>query len=100
MDKTKSILYNERCGLEECAAFVRTHHTRCGLLIHRLRSYTAMNFIRDAKSKLSIFGELWAFMKVRKKWWLGPIMIFLLLLGVLIVFTEGSALAPFIYALF
>jgi len=59
-----------------------------------------MNFIKDAKSKLSIFGELWAFMKVRKKWWLGPIMIFLLLLGVLIVFTEGSALAPFIYALF
>jgi hypothetical protein len=87
-------------GLEECAAFVRTHHRLCGLLIHRLRSYIAMNFIRDAKSKLSIFGELWAFMKVRKKWWLGPIMIFLLLLGVLIVFTEGSALAPFIYALF
>jgi hypothetical protein len=64
------------------------------------RSYIAMSFISDAKSKLSIFGELWAFMKVRKKWWLGPIMIFLLLLGVLIVFTEGSALAPFIYALF
>jgi Family of unknown function (DUF5989) len=64
------------------------------------RSYIAMSFIQDAKSKLSIFGELWAFMKVRKKWWLGPIMIFLLLLGVLIVFTEGSALAPFIYALF
>ncbi|HET6347707.1 MAG TPA: DUF5989 family protein [Candidatus Krumholzibacteria bacterium] len=59
-----------------------------------------MSFIRDAKSRLSIFGELWAFMKVRKKWWLGPIMIFLLLLGVLIIFTEGSALAPFIYALF
>jgi hypothetical protein len=52
------------------------------------------------KSRFSIFGELWAFMRVRKKWWLGPIMIFLVLLGVLIVFTEGSALAPFIYALF
>ena len=59
-----------------------------------------MSFIHDAKSRFAIFGELWAFMKVRKKWWLGPIMIFLLLLGVLIVFTEGSALAPFIYALF
>ena len=59
-----------------------------------------MSFIRDAKGRLSIFGELWAFMRVRKKWWLGPIMVFLLLLGVLIVFTEGSALAPFIYALF
>jgi hypothetical protein len=52
------------------------------------------------KSRFSLLGELWAFMKVRKKWWLGPIMIFLVLLGVLIVFTEGSALAPFIYALF
>ena len=59
-----------------------------------------MSFIQDAKSRFAIFGELWAFMKVRKKWWLGPIMVFLLLLGVLIVFTEGSALAPFIYALF
>lgn len=50
--------------------------------------------------KLSILKELWQFLKVRKKWWLGPIIIFLLLLGLLIVFTEGSALAPFIYALF
>lgn len=59
-----------------------------------------MSAIRDIKARVGIFGELWAFMRVRKKWWLGPIMIFLLLLGILIVFTEGSALAPFIYALF
>ncbi|HEX5131517.1 MAG TPA: DUF5989 family protein [Candidatus Krumholzibacteria bacterium] len=59
-----------------------------------------MSMLQDLKSRFGILGELWAFMKVRKKWWLGPIMIFLLLLGVLIVFTEGSALAPFIYALF
>jgi hypothetical protein len=52
------------------------------------------------KSRMTIFGELWMFMKIRKKWWLGPIILFLLMLGVLIVFTEGSALAPFIYALF
>ena len=50
--------------------------------------------------KLSIVGEFWAFMKVRKKWWLLPIVIFLILLGALIVFAEGSALAPFIYTLF
>lgn len=50
--------------------------------------------------KLAIFKELWDFMKVRKKWWLGPIIVLLLLLGILIVFTESSALAPFIYALF
>ncbi|MDZ7261243.1 MAG: DUF5989 family protein [candidate division KSB1 bacterium] len=49
---------------------------------------------------MAFFKELWLFMKVRKKWWLGPILIFLILLGLLIVFTEGSALAPFIYAIF
>jgi len=51
-------------------------------------------------SKLSIVSELWQFLRVRKKWWLAPILIFLLLLGVLIVLTQGSALAPFIYSLF
>jgi hypothetical protein len=48
----------------------------------------------------SIFSELWAFMRVRKKWWLGPIVVTMLLLSALIVLTEGSAVAPFIYALF
>ena len=50
--------------------------------------------------KLSIVGELWAFMRVRKKWWLGPILVMLLLLSLLLVLTQGSALAPFIYTLF
>ncbi len=50
--------------------------------------------------KFGIVREFWEFMKVRKKWWLGPIIFLLLLLGTLIVFTESSALAPFIYALF
>lgn len=51
-------------------------------------------------AKISLWRELWAYMKVRKKWWLGPIIILLLLLGVIAVFAEGSALAPFIYAIF
>ena len=51
-------------------------------------------------SKFSVIREFWVFLKVRKKWWLLPIVIFLMLLGALIVFTEGSALAPFIYTLF
>lgn len=51
-------------------------------------------------SKLSILGEFWDFLKTRKKWWLAPIIIFLILLGALIILTEGSAIAPFIYALF
>lgn len=59
-----------------------------------------MSMVKNLKTRVGIFGELWAFMRVRKKWWLGPIMVFLLLLSILIVFTEGSALAPFIYALF
>ncbi len=51
-------------------------------------------------SKVSILIELWEFLKVRKKWWLAPIIIFLVLLGSIIVLTKGSALAPFIYAIF
>jgi hypothetical protein len=51
-------------------------------------------------SKLFIVREFWDFLRTRKKWWLAPIIFFLLLLSVLIVFAEGSALAPFIYSLF
>ena len=50
--------------------------------------------------KLSFISELWDFLKVRKKFWLLPIIILLLLLGILIIFTESSAVAPFIYTLF
>ena len=49
---------------------------------------------------MSLLPELWAFMKVRKKWWLGPIVVMLVLLGLLIVLTQGTAVAPFIYTLF
>ena len=45
-------------------------------------------------------GDLWGFMRARKKFWLAPIIIVLLLLGVLIVFAEGTAVAPFVYTLF
>jgi hypothetical protein len=55
---------------------------------------------RKNMSKLSILSELWEFLKVRKKWWLLPIILFLVLLGGLIILTQGSALAPFIYAIF
>lgn len=44
--------------------------------------------------------ELWAFMRERKKFWLLPIVVVLLLLGSLIVLTQGSAVAPFVYTLF
>lgn len=51
-------------------------------------------------NKFSIVREFWTFLKVRKKWWLMPIMFFLLLLGIILVAAKGSALAPFIYSLF
>ena len=51
-------------------------------------------------AKLSILGEFWSFLRVRKKWWLAPIVILLLALGLVLVLTEGSALAPFIYSFF
>lgn len=51
-------------------------------------------------SKISVIKEIWSFIKVRKKWWLIPIIAFLLILGALIILAEGSALAPFIYTLF
>ena len=59
-----------------------------------------MAFWRQTKERMKIFAELWEFMRVRKKWWLGPIIFVLLILGLFIVVTQGSALAPFIYTLF
>jgi hypothetical protein len=49
---------------------------------------------------IDLIKDLWAFMRMRKKFWLAPIIIVLLLLGGLIVLTQGSAVAPFIYTLF
>lgn len=50
--------------------------------------------------KLSILKEFWSFLRVRRKWWLAPIVILLLTLALILVAAEGSALAPFIYSLF
>lgn len=49
---------------------------------------------------LDLIKDLWSFMRVRKKFWLAPIILMLLLLGMLVVMTQGSAVAPFIYTLF
>ncbi|MEK6636372.1 MAG: DUF5989 family protein [Planctomycetota bacterium] len=51
-------------------------------------------------AKKSLIREFWEFLMVRKRYWLIPIIILLLLLGAFIVFTETSTVAPFIYALF
>jgi hypothetical protein len=47
-----------------------------------------------------IISEMWAFLKVRKKWWLLPILVVMMLVGALLIFAQGSALAPFIYTIF
>lgn len=49
---------------------------------------------------MSFFSELWAFMRIRKKFWLLPILLMMVLMGGLIVLTQGSTVAPFIYTLF
>jgi len=49
---------------------------------------------------MEFIKELWQFMRARKKFWLLPVILLMLLLGVLIVLAQGSALAPFIYTLF
>lgn len=49
---------------------------------------------------LSLFRELWAFMAMRKKFWLMPIIVIMVMMATLLVFAQGSALAPFIYTIF
>ncbi len=59
-----------------------------------------MPTLKRIKTRVSIVAEFWDFMKMRKKWWLGPLFFIFILLSLLIVLTQGSALAPFIYTLF
>ena len=49
---------------------------------------------------LDLIKDIWDFLKVRKKFWLAPLIITLILMGALIVFTQGSVIAPFIYTIF
>ena len=51
-------------------------------------------------ARRGVLSELWAFMKQRKRWWLLPIVVVLLVVGGLLVFAQGSALAPLIYTIF
>jgi hypothetical protein len=51
-------------------------------------------------SQSGIVGELWGLLRERGKWWLLPVILFMLIVGTLLVFAEGSALAPFVYTIF
>jgi hypothetical protein len=56
--------------------------------------------LEDPVNRFALLGEMWSFMRERKKWWLMPIVTMLVLLGALLVFAKSSALAPFIYTVF
>ena len=51
-------------------------------------------------NRVAIIREFFAFLRERKKWWIAPILVFMVVLGVLLIFASGSPLAPFIYSLF
>ncbi len=56
--------------------------------------------LAGARERVSLLREFWLFLKMRKRLWLAPIVIILILLALVVVFAESSALAPFIYAIF
>ncbi|MBS3136890.1 hypothetical protein J4232_00525 [Candidatus Woesearchaeota archaeon] len=58
------------------------------------------DFAEFKPKRFQLLSDVWSFMKVRKKWWLLPIIVLLILVGTLIVIGQSSALSPFIYALF
>ena len=49
---------------------------------------------------MGLAGQFWAYLRIRKKWWLMPIILVMVLIGALLVFAQGSVLAPFIYTIF
>jgi len=51
-------------------------------------------------NQFGMVGEILAYMQERKKWWLAPVILVMLLIGALLIFAQGSALAPFIYTIF
>ena len=56
--------------------------------------------LKDNIKRFAILGEVWQYIRTRKRWWMGSIILILVLLSIFIVLVEGSAIAPFIYALF
>jgi drug/metabolite transporter superfamily protein YnfA len=52
------------------------------------------------EAAMALVFELWSFLRERKKWWLAPVILVMLLVGTLLIFAQGSVLAPFIYTVF
>lgn len=67
--------------------------------IKQIANATLQKFFK-MKDFLELINDIWDFLKVRKKYWLAPLIITLILMGALIIFTQGSVVAPFIYSIF
>jgi uncharacterized membrane protein YqhA len=59
-----------------------------------------MNFVQITRERFGIVGELFEFFLTQKRWWMVPVIMVLLLMGVFMLFAQGSAIAPFLYTLF
>ena len=59
-----------------------------------------LSFLTPMSALIELLSDLWAFMRARQKFWLAPLILALVVMGVLLVFTKGSVVAPFIYSLF
>ena len=73
------------------------NHTENSKLIKKL---TLKRFSKIMEAFLDLVKDVWDFFKTRKKYWLAPLIITIILMGALIVFTQGSVIAPFIYSIF
>ncbi len=62
--------------------------------------FEGVAMFKNARTRMSIVGELFGFLWQRKLWWLLPMIVMLLIFGILLVLAQGSAIAPFIYTLF
>jgi Family of unknown function (DUF5989) len=79
--------------------FNRDPFTRSARL-HDMTNFKITSLDNRGNPSMSFLKELWEFMQVRKKYWLAPIVLSLLVFGGLIILAQGSAIAPFIYTLF
>ena len=58
------------------------------------------SFLTIMEAFLDLISDIWDYLKIRKKYWLAPLIITILLMGTLLVFTQGTVIAPFIYSIF
>jgi hypothetical protein len=94
----------EQIGVELLDSVPETNEEReklrAPVLEKTLLGIASVELRKHAMNRLGIIKEFFEFLRERKKWWIAPILVFLVLLGVLLIFAGSSTLAPFIYSLF